>query len=484
VRLHHPLPLALAVLAVAPAAADAATANPQRFVTRPDLRPPGIRITTSTPQATPGLTFAAPKRDAKGSQAGNVIFDLSGEPVYFRPSQGTSMEFRVQRYQDRPVLTWWEGKGFRGYGEGTGYVVDQQYHQVATVKAGNGVKADFHEFKLTDRGTALLLFYKAQKRDLRSFGGQKNGRVMENGFQEVDLATGKVLVDWRAQRHVSPRDAYHPVPQRSEIPWDFFHINSVNLDTDGNFLVSSRSTHTIFKIDRRSGKILWRLGGKRSTFKLGRGVRFLWQHDVHRRADGTISIFDNRARDATQRVSGRGIILRVDEAARTASLVREYRRPGFNRSPNQGNFQTTETGNLLAGWGGENPYMTEFAPDGRIVWEARFARRPTESYRAYRQTWHAQPTTAPKVAARRAGATTAVRASWNGATTVARWRVLAGPTDAQLVPVGERTRTGFETLVTVPGAHARVAVEALDAGGNVLSRSKVAAADRRSYVVE
>ncbi|MGE4424958.1 MAG: arylsulfotransferase family protein [Solirubrobacteraceae bacterium] len=476
--------VAVALLAV-PVAADASSSSahhPQRFETRPDLRPPGVRVLKTTDQATPGLTFVGPKRGPQKAQSGNMIFDSQGDLVYFDGSAGTKMDLRVQTLDGRPVLTWWEGKGFRGYGEGEGVIVDQQYREIGRVGTGNGIKADFHEFKLTDRGTALLLGYKRQKRDLRSVGGSKNGWIMEGIVQEVDVKTGKVVFDWRATRHVKLSESYHPVPKRRTVPFDFFHVNSVNLDGDGNYLVSARSTHTIYKLDRRTGKIIWRLGGKKPTFKHDRGTRTRWQHDVQRQADGTITIFDNNAHQAQTKLKARGLQIRVDEQAKRVSLVRSYRRGATVFSPNQGNMQTTDTGNRLISWGGTIPFITELSPGGKVVWEARFSRKPTETYRAYRHAWNAQPTTRPKVAARRSGSRTAVRASWNGATTVHAWRVVAGADDATLAPTGQSARRGFETLIVVPGHHARIAVEALDAAGNVLSRSASVAPTKSEYV--
>ena len=95
-----------------------------------------------------------------------------------------------------------------------------------------------------------------------------------------------------ARQHPPDRDVLRAAGG-PRAPFDYAHTNSVNLDTDGDFLMSARNTWTIYKIDRETGNIRWRLGGKNSTFRLPPAARFAWQHDAHRRSDGAITVFDN-----------------------------------------------------------------------------------------------------------------------------------------------------------------------------------------------
>jgi hypothetical protein len=308
--------------------------------------------------------------------------------------------------------------------------------------------------------------------DTRSVkGGAKNDLVMENVIEEIDVKTNKVLFSWNATKALSPSESYLPLPKNPDVAFDFVHANAVNLDTDGNLLVSARNTHTIYKVSKSTGEILWKLSGKKSTFKMGAGSRFRWQHDAHRDPDGTISLFDNATTTGETSPQARGLKLRVDEASRTVTRAAQFTDPKKLVSPTQGNLQVLANGNYFVGWGGRRNNVTEFSADGKVLFEARYQHPLTESYRAYRAPWSAQPTVAPKAVARRSGKSTAVRVSWNGATTVASWRVLGGPSATSLVERQVKPRTSFETMLRYPGNDKRVVVEALAADGRVLGRT-------------
>ena len=200
-----------------------------------------------------------------------MIIDNNGSLVWFKPMDGQiAADFRVQTYQGKPVLTWWEGKLFVGDGDGVGQVLDTNYRPVATVRTGNGYSFDLHEFTITPRNTALVLAYERYNRSLKAYGGPADAKIVDNIVQEVDLATGLVLFEWHSFGNVSPEESNIPVPKEKGSEWEYFHANAVDLDSDGNFLVSARNTSTVYKINRATGKIMWRLGGKKSDFKLAR----------------------------------------------------------------------------------------------------------------------------------------------------------------------------------------------------------------------
>ena len=472
-NLFRPAHLAAATLVAAAALAPVADAK-QRFQSRKDIAPPSVRVTTAAKATAPGLIFVGPK--GGDEQRGAMIFDEAGDLVYFRPVSRTQalMDFRVQTYEGEPVLTWWEGKPFRGWGEGKAVIVDQGYRKIAEVETGRGYKMDFHEFQLTDRGTALVIAYKIYRQDLRSVrGGKRRGLTMQNIVQEIDVDTGKVLFHWDANKHIAPRESYDVVPDREGFPYDYVHMNSVREDTDGNLLLSARATNAVYKVNRKSGKIMWRLGGKRSDFKMGKGARFRFQHDAERQADGTLTIYDNNADLPVPNRVSRGIQLRLDTKAKRATLVRQWKYPRPLLAASQGNMQTLPGGNVFIGWGGAIQNVTEFSRGGSIQWEARFTSKAVDTYRAYKFPWSGQPVTAPpRAVASRSGETITSYVSWNGATTVASWRVLGGATAGALAPRVTVPRDGFETRLRYSGSDAVVAVEALDAAGNVLSRSK------------
>jgi hypothetical protein len=250
---------------------------------------------------------------------------------------------------------------------------------------------------------------------------------------------------------------------------DYFHINSIDLYDDGHLLISARRTSTVYKVDRKTGEVLWRLGGKKSNFDMGPGARTDYQHDARRHPDGTITIFDNGS--VNKDVQSRGIVLKLDEDAMSATLLREYTHPDTVFSDTQGNVQVLPNGNVFVGWGSE-PYFSEFSRDGKLLFDASFPPE-LESYRAFRFPWKGQPQEAPAVVAE-SGPEDKVTlyVSWNGATEVTTWQVLAGAGPDKLEPVGSVPRKGFETALMLQTDETYIAVKAKDSSGQVLGTSK------------
>jgi hypothetical protein len=458
--------LAIALLGAAPAGAGQAV---RRYETRPDLAPAVLQVRTAAAGLAPGAIFLAPKRGP--GQGGPLIVGDDGQPIWFRPLPDgrRATDFRVQTYAGRPVLTWWEGLATGGRGEGEGVIADESYRIIARVRTGNGVRADLHEFKLTPRGTALLIAYHDRARDLRAWGGSKRGRVTDGVVQEVDVATGRVLFQWRAMGDVRLDESYERVT-RGRTPWDAFHLNSVDEASDGDLLVSARHTNAVYRIDKATGRIAWRLGGRRSGFRMGSGAGFALQHDARFEADGTIRVFDNSTHRVRRR--SRAIWLRLDADRRTATLVRDRHHPNDILAGTQGNAQDLPNGDTFFGWGSQGR-ISELSPGGRLLLDLKLPRR-WDTYRAYRAPWVGRPATAPAVAAEtRPDGGTTVYASWNGATEVAGWQTLAGEGATTLRVVGTAPRRGFETQIRLPDLAPAVQVRALDASGNVLAVSRV-----------
>ena len=448
--------ISLAIALVAAATADAGNAPYQHFRSRPDLQPPVVRVLHTAGHTDPGFIFVAPKGEAAAAP-GPMIFDNRGRLVWFRPldTRGVT-DLRVQRYDGHPVLTWWRQRP-----EGTGVapwytVTDASYRTLMIVRPVGNVLADIHEFLLTSRGTALMTTVRHVIVD--------GHEVIDGGVQELDLRAKRVLLDWHSIGHVALSESYSKEPRRRDVSYDYFHVNAIDVDKDGNLLVSARNTHTVYKIDRRSGRIIWRLGGKRSDFALGPRARFAWQHDARRLPNGLIRIFDNGAAPRWYPQS-RVIYLHLDVQTKRARLVRiVVHRPPLI-SINQGNAQALPRGHLLVGWGHE-PYVTEYDRYGRVLLDLRFA-GVLNSYRAFRYQWVGRPTGRPSTAIYRGR----LYASWNGATQIAYWQLLAGPTIGAMRPVRTVSRRGFETSVPAP-RHAWIAVRALDSRGRTLGASR------------
>jgi hypothetical protein len=404
-----------------------------------------------------------------------MIFDSSGHLLWFYPlSNGLeATNLQVQTYQGAPALTWWQGYiPPQGFGEGEELLANSSYRIVARVRPGNGFTADLHDFHIDDaRKTALITVFDPIRCDLAPAAGPRDSAVTDTIWEELDLATGLVRQEWHSLDHVSMSDSYSsPVGSKASWPFDYFHLNSFQELPGGKLLISARNTWAAYEIYQRTGQVIERIGGKHSTVKLGKGSEPAYQHDAALLPDGDISMFDNGAVPQVHYES-RGMLVSVNEKSRTDTLVREFENPHRLVAGSQGNFQLLPNGNFFVGWG-EKPWFSEFTPSGHLVWDAHFS-SPYQSYRGYRFEWSGQPATAPSVGAVSTGAKRPVDvyASWNGATDVASWTVLAGSTTGHMTAVASGARTNFETMIATPGPERYVAVQALDASGVVLATS-------------
>jgi hypothetical protein len=271
-----------------------------------------------------------------------------------------------------------------------------------------------------------------------------------------------VLWEWRSLPHVAVSETYQK--DRGDV-FDYFHVNSAGFDSDGHLIVSARNTWTVYKVHRGTGEVLWRLGGRRSDFRMGRGTQFAFQHDARSHERGRlISLFDNGPRPNT-RPQSRAVVIALDEAHMRATLRGQilHSPPLFAFAT--GNSQALPNGNTLVCWGTTGTF-TEYDPHGKPLLNGRLP-RGGQNYRVRRFPWVGTPRVAPVLASRRGG----LHVSWNGATEVASWQVRSGSSANALTPVSTTPRTGFETVLPRPADRVAVAV-ALDREGRVLGRSK------------
>ncbi|MGB3632813.1 MAG: arylsulfotransferase family protein, partial [Rubrobacteraceae bacterium] len=348
-------------------------------------------------------------------------------------------------------------------------VLDRSYREIARVRA-DGFKGDHHEFLITSRDTALILIFDEVGADLSRAGGRTDGAAIEGVIQEIDIATGEVLFEWHSLDYVAPEESYTELSPDQPGAYDYFHVNSIDVDDDDNLLVSAKAVNTIYKIDRRTGEVIWRLGGKKSDFEMGPDTRFVRQHDARRQADGTITLFDNGEPETYK--ESFGMVLELDMDDMTAELARRYTHPDGIYADNQANMQVLPDGNVFIGWGSE-PFFSEFSGDGQLLYSANLPPE-AESYRAFRYPWSGQPLDKPAVAAESgSNDETSVYVSWNGATEVANWQVLAGPGPDQLTPTGSAVpRDGFETSIPVNTSESHVSVQGRDSSDKVLGTSE------------
>ena len=420
-------------------------------------------MNTNVSGAVTGHIFIAPKNgpeeDGPG-QDGCMILDNQGQPVWLRLLHNEDldvMNFKAQTYKGEEVLTWWEGR-HTGYGQGEYVICDRSYNEIERFGAGSGLEGDHHEFLITPQDTALITIYNKVHTDLSGVGGPVDGVVLDGIAQEVDIESGEVIFEWHSLEHVGLEESYTK-------PFDYFHINSIDVYDEDHLLISSRNTCTLYKVERKTGEVVWRLGGKKSDFEMGPGSRFSFQHDARRQSDGTITIFDNG--NVNKEKQSRAIVVEIDEDAMKATLAREYTHPDRLLCETQGSVQTLPNGNVFVGWGSE-PVFSEFSHDGELLFSSAFPTE-SESYRSFRFPWSGQPTDDPAMVAELgAEDEVTIYASWNGATEVATWQVLAGSAPDQLELLASAPRQGFETVITVHTTEPYVSLMAVNSSGKVL----------------
>lgn len=425
--------------------------------------------------------------------------------------------FSVQTCNNTDFLVWWAGTSINGRAAGFIYIVDSTYHQVWNVSSIGLEYVDAHDVYLTPDCHVIYTAYQSRIFDLREFSTDKHelteeSWLMDSYFQEVDLATNELLFEWRASDHIDLHDSLWPAEKEGQgneswHGWDYFHINSVQKDHRGNFLISARHTNALYYIDGTEGSVVWTLGGPRNDFRDlddGRATNFAWQHDARWIDDSltTISLFDDRScgyfkpKDRQDRIS-RGIVVNLDYDSMTVRLCDEYRAPDNITAVRKGGMHYLDNGNVLLGYGSE-PGFTEFDPNGTILWDVRFGpvmkhmdRKTADNYRTYKLDWIGTPYWDPRIAPGPSFDGTPVSLfngtyedlyanlvndtayfSWNGATMLTKWLVLASHDPMQVFRMQSQLqridKTGFETGVHIGGAGPYVCAIALGENDEIL----------------
>ncbi len=438
------------------------------FRSAPSLEPPSVVLAKTSPSAERGYILTAPYNGP--GQAGPMIFDEAGNLVWFDPlgKEEAAANLQVQQLDGQPVLTWWQGYiPPQGFGVGEEVIANSAYQVIARVRAGNGHKADLHDFHITPQDTAVLTAFQPLRCDLSSLGGPHGGAVTDSLFQEVDLRTGLVRREWNSVDHIPLADSYSSAVTTSlETPFDYFHLNSVDQLSAGRTLISARNTWGLYELNSQTGQVLVNIGGKRSNVKLAGGANTAYQHDATVLGNGEISIFDNGGVPMVHPQS-RALIESI--TAGTANVVSVFEHPQPLKSGSQGNVQALANGDFFVGWGAE-PYFSEFSPSGELLYDSHF-HGSYQAYRAYRSAWAGAPATRPAAVLSGSPSHQRIYVSWNGDTRTATWRLLDGTSSQTLTPVANATRTGFETTLTPPSPAPYFAVQALDASGAVIGTS-------------
>ncbi|KAF7173449.1 hypothetical protein CNMCM6106_007545 [Aspergillus hiratsukae] len=343
--------------------------------------------------------------------------------------------------------------------------------------------------RVVDGKTLLITIYQTGPYDLEAYGiYPEMGWVMDGVFQEVDIETGEVVFEWKSLDHVPLSATLTPLRLDARVgdgltkdtAWDYFHINSVDKNPQGDYLVSARHTSCIYKISGTDGSIIWQLGGTQSSFQLA-NYNFSYQHDARFREENetttVLSLFDNGSnRHQNTSSTSSGMIVSIDHSTNTSTLVRQYYAPGDGLlSPSQGNAQVLPNRNVLIGWGSK-PSISEHTEDGTAIFFATLASPDSQNYRAFKCNWTAKPSDSPALRAYSASTNspTTFWVSWNGATDVDGWRIHATtPASDEFMPLDVIHSQGFQTTFVSTSYHPRSFAEGIAADGSSLANSSV-----------
>ncbi|KAJ7776050.1 ASST-domain-containing protein [Mycena maculata] len=432
------------------------------------------------------------------AEPGAAIYKSNGELVWAESSFGNCYNFNYQTYDGQQYLTLWVGAGGAAVGSqmgfGTVLMMNSSYDVVMNVSAVNPEGTDLHEFNIVkpENKTVLVTAFHTIPMDLSSIGGPVDGWYSNDIIQEIDIATGAVLFNWTTFDHVALTESYNNISLTGQgftedNPFDAVHINSIDKDLEGNYLISARHTQTIYKIAANE-TILWRLGGKMSNFTaLGKGTEFHFQHHVRWRMDEThISVFDDGgAFIATDVIIDEpvatGKYLKVDQEAMTVSLTKQFI-PGPNRNYTLAEGSTEPYGDTVVVGYGYTPWTQAYSfdteellfsavigPDNASLWNDN----GINNYRAF-QTSTLEFTGHPKLPPNVSVTDGAIFVSWNGATHVASYTLLTGPSVWDVSKkVTKVPKSGFETKIKSAGSSEFIVVAALAANGTTLGKSAV-----------
>jgi hypothetical protein len=472
------------------------------FLSEPNLHPPKLSAIVSTNPSSlargdflldnfPNIRAAGPMP----GEGGALIVNSQLQPVWFDPV-GTSVvstDLQQETYNGKPVLVWWQGliDGTGAATKGEVVVVDQHYRQIAAIKAqgpagcsGTGCWIiSVHDAEISGGNIWVTVYREVPGQNLSPYGGPASGAVYDVGIQEYDLATGKLLYTWDALNPGgTPNVPLSESEQSASVPtgpggsWDAYHINSVQV-LGNQLLVSMRNTWAVYLINTTTGQPVWTLGGKASSFRVGPGAGFEWQHDAVLQSNGNLTLFDDNCcallaggKFGAPGGYSQGLVLSLNPSAMTASLVASYGASEKRTIAYLGSFQLLPGGNALLGFG-DRPYFSEFSKSGKLLLDVAFPGKDL-SYRAlFTPSWVGTPYFPPRGAARTRHGAATVYASWDGATLVSRWEVLAGSSANRLSRVATAAKNGFETVIQLPHSYGTYKLVALDSHGHPLGTS-------------
>ncbi|GAW08167.1 hypothetical protein LENED_010213 [Lentinula edodes] len=399
-------------------------------------------LNKSTNSLSSGYLFTSP-RGTSTVQPSASIFDNNGHLIWDGSAWGETLVFQVETYLGEPHILIWSGDIL-----GTGI--------------GSSTYADFHEARITTNNTGLMTAYYTREYDLSPYGGPSSGYLFDSVFQELNITSGETLFTWYASDHVDPSECYNAIGTgggSTDEAWDYFHINAIEKTDDGNYLISSRHCFTIYYLNGSNGEIIWKMGGANSSFAMGDGANYSWQHHARwvNKNDtyATMTVFDNGGEYGEyDESSSRGLYLALNFTSMTVELLQDFIPYNYTVSESQGSVQLQPNGNFLVGWG-FMPWYSEYSSTGELLWTAQFGvigGNYNEAYRMLRFNWTGEPTDPPSLQLVQSSSSnlTTVHVSWNGDTRTEKWELI-GASDSSgsdALSLYNQTRSGFETTFT------------------------------------
>ena len=347
---------------------------------------PNLHVTISN-NPTDGYIFISPWLYQGNFEDPNyiLIVDNYGIPIYYKRINALAMDFKIQ---PNGVLT------YRDESTGAFYGMDSSYNVIDTFACGNGYYTDIHDLQLLPNNHYLVMSYDVQtvRMDTIVTGGDTAATVYGLILQELD-ENDNVVFQWRSWDHFQITDASYNIDLTAHTI-DYVHGNSVEMDYDGNLIISCRHMNEVTKISRTTGDIIWRLGGEKNQFQFLNDNRgFSYQHDVRRLQNNNLTIFDNGNLSSPRYSSS--IEYHIDEQNKIATRVWDYS-DNNSYTPSMGNSTRLDNGRTFIGWGGSsNPAIIEVSSDGTKSFEMIFDPY-VYSYRAFRHTWRTNLFTADR----------------------------------------------------------------------------------------
>ncbi|OAL56086.1 hypothetical protein IQ07DRAFT_498982 [Pyrenochaeta sp. DS3sAY3a] len=435
---------------------DAAGTPFQSYKSNTNVKPPQMQINSNGSGLAEGYVFLGINGEPTSGQNWPAIFDFSTDrmgTLVWTGNYTEPFDFKTQTYKGQPVLTFWSGELLNGYGRGSFYILNQSYAEIAHFQVNRFGEnmGDIHEFEITASDTAMIAIYHAIPFDLSASGGIQDGWLFENTIQEINIETGALVFEWNASTHVGINESYNSLPEdvgrTQDAPWDYFHINSIEKDRNGDYIVSARH-------DAR------------------------WLNDDQTR----MTIFDNGPTDSVQ--YSRGLLLDVNQDAKTVKLIREFTNGAKTFAMFEGSLQavdpSNESTNFIVGYGSQ-PYFAELNSNGDILLDVQFGKtNAVNCYRAFKQPWQGKPSTKPDLLWDKEG--NRAYFSWNGATDVETWEVYtANASDSKSwANITSARRTGFETTIDLSNMQVETFVrgKAVNSTGGALAWSQASDGNR------